>query len=310
MTDSVSLIERGQNENRIYSSLLVEPKNLGIFNSELPIRIIRELSQEPGCAMDLARKLKQHEQKIYYHLRKLEAVGLIRPIKTEKRYGMIAKIYKASFPVIATKLYEDGQALMEGIVPKDPDMMKFLHPFVENGKLNATIIIGDPNEHGRFDRRSKGSAHITDFAIFLGSFIKEHNFPYYKLDTEVEEKDLKNNLILLGSIRTNVIMDRIKENLPLRFNEEGQFYVVSKNTGKSYKDSRIGFIMKTKNPFNSRKWILAMGGLRTRGTRASLVALTKNVKNVYATNEKETLRIVKGLDRSGNGIVDYAEVIE
>jgi hypothetical protein len=53
-----------------------------------------------------------------------------------------------------------------------------------------------------------------------------------------------------------------------------------------------------------------MGGLRTRGTRASLVALTKNVKNVYATNEKETLRIVKGLDRSGNGIVDYAEVIE
>ena len=54
--------------------------------------------------MDLARKLEQHEQKIYYHLRNLEKAGIIKQTRTEQRYGMTAKIFDVISPVVATKM--------------------------------------------------------------------------------------------------------------------------------------------------------------------------------------------------------------
>ena len=61
--------------------------------------------------MDVARKLKEHEQKIYYHFRNLEKINAIKIIKTEKRVGAFAKIYAVNYPAISVKLYEAQSVL-------------------------------------------------------------------------------------------------------------------------------------------------------------------------------------------------------
>lgn len=105
------LIEEDGNGRKAYNSLIMEPKNLSIFANELALRIVSELSKKPGCAMDLARKIEVDEQKIYYHLRKLEKTGIVKLVGTEMRYGMTAKIYRAVSPVVSAKLYEDGHRI-------------------------------------------------------------------------------------------------------------------------------------------------------------------------------------------------------
>lgn len=299
-----------------YDSILVPPKKMNIFNSDLSLQIINELVKEPGCAMDLARKLGQHEQKIYYHIRKMEDAGVIRMKNIEKRYGMNAKIYGVVSPVISTKIYEDGHAVEKKAsisATENKEMAEFFHPFVENGMLNSKIIIGDPNEHGRFDLRSKEGSYNADFMVLLGSIASNITFPCFKIDTEVQDKDLQENLILFGSIRTNTVIDKIKNYLPVEFRTEGQFSIYSKPTKTVHADPRTGFIIKTRSPFNKKKHVMVIGGLRTRGTRAAVIALTQDLKKLTEKNESnngEFLRVVKGLDKSGNGIIDSFEVKE
>ena len=100
-----TLVENLEDKQKIYKTLLLEPKNLSVLGNGIPLKIIDALSKKPACAMDIARKLKIHEQKIYYHMRNLEKSGIIRMISTESRYGMTAKMYEVVSPVVATKLY-------------------------------------------------------------------------------------------------------------------------------------------------------------------------------------------------------------
>ena len=100
-------IERGLDNYKIYNSLVVEHKNIGILNSDISIRIIRELANGSGCAMDVVRNLGIDKQKVYYYLKKLEESGIIRFVKNEQRHGMVAKVFETVAPVVSTKLYED-----------------------------------------------------------------------------------------------------------------------------------------------------------------------------------------------------------
>ncbi|MBN2043063.1 MAG: ArsR family transcriptional regulator [Candidatus Aenigmarchaeota archaeon] len=307
-----SLIEHNNGTKVAYDSLVVHPKKLNIFNSDLSLRIVNELVRQPGCAMDLARKLEEHEQKIYYHLRKMENVGIIKITSVEKRYGMNANIYSLVSPVIAAKLYEDGKEIHVSNGTDNTEHAAFFHPFIENGSLNAKIVVGDPNEHGRFDTKSKEGTYVTDIGILLGSFVNNFNFPYFTPDTEIRESDLEKNLILIGNVRTNVIIDKIKDHLPIEFEEKGHSFL-SKKTKTVHKDPRTGYIIKMKNPMNPKKQIMVIGGLRTRGTRAAVVALTQNLKKLFDKNDVnngEFIRIVKGLDKEGRGIIDAFEIKE
>ena len=52
----------------------------------------------------------------------------------------------------------------------DEGIAKFLEPFVKDGKLNSTIIIGSPQSHGPERARSNDGYYAIDIALFLGSF--------------------------------------------------------------------------------------------------------------------------------------------
>ena len=308
------LIEHTEEGKKAYKSLLVEPGKLSVLNSRLALEIVKELKRQQGCALDIARNLKEDEQKVYYYLRKLENSGIVKLCRTERRHGMTAKIYDVIAPVIATKLHDDGHMMPNPSLDTigNPDIAKFFQPFIDDGSLDAKIIIGDPNEHGRFDTRAKEGSYLPDFSIFLGSFVKMHNFPCYGIDTEVPEKDMNGNLILVGNPRTNTLIYGLRDSLPVSFLEKGFSSFVSKKTRKEYKDPRTGFIIKMKNPSNPDKSIMVIGGIRTRGMRAAIIALTQNIEELCSgqDNGPDFLKIVKGLDREGRGIIDSVEFLE
>ena len=302
-------IENGGSVQKVYESMLVEPENLSIFNSKLAMRIVAELVKQPACAMDLAKKIGQHEQKVYYHLRKMKDAGIIKLDRSEPRYGMTAKIYSLVSPVIAAKLNNEMFKTSTPLSMKNPAFLDFMYSFIKDGKLNAKIIIGDTYAHGRFDTASTEGPHAFDFAVLLGNHLDSLSFPFYELDTEVIEKNLKENLILFGNPRTNMILDRINNKMQYFDNESGIISTVEKRV---YEDPRIGIILKGTNPFNKNKKIFIIGGVRTRGMQAAIIAVTRHVEELMINCEKvdNFVRIVQGLDKDGDKRIDAIKILE
>ena len=309
---SHQFIDENGGKSMAYDSLLVNPQKLSIFGSELCLKIVKELVKEPACAMDLARRLEQHEQKIYYHLRKLEDAGIIKQIRSEKRYSMTAKIYGVVSPIIATKLYEDGKLLDGPVTALNPRMEKVLHPFVMEGKLNAKVIFGDPYPHGKYDRPSRGGVHGFDFGIMLGKVLGNLSFPHYRFDVDVHAGDLEDNLIIFGSSKANTILERMNSKLPVYFDQEGGWQIVSKATGNRYSDPRAGFVMKWDNPLAEGKKVLVFGGVRTRGIQASVIAFTQHFDRIMEAVQPDGnfIRVVEGFDANGDKIIDSIKILE
>lgn len=294
-----------------YDSILVSPEKLSIFGSELSLKIVKELARNPGCAMDLSRKLEQHEQKIYYHLRNLERAGIIKQTRTEQRYGMTAKIFDVVSPVVATKLYNDGYEIKDKARARDPKIVKFLEPFVKDGKLNAKIVIGNPYPHGEYEKGAFDGPYVTDLALFLGNYVKELKLPCYKLDTQVRKDDLNDNLIIIGCPRVNVVANKLNYDLPVFFDKEREWNVVAKETGKVYSDDTIGVVIKHDNPFNRKKKILVLGGKRSRGTIAAIIAFTQNTKRLIKEERaKKTYWIARGTDKDGDDFIDHVHFMD
>jgi DNA-binding transcriptional ArsR family regulator len=297
--------EKGQNA---YPALIVKPSALKVLTSELAIRILKELSKQPSCVMDIARKLKEHEQKIYYHIRRLERAGIIKLIRKEERAGATAKIFSISHPFVSVKLF-DSEPLTD--VKMRVREIEFLKPFVDGGKLNAIIVVGSPDPHGRYGAQASDGYAGIDLALFLGSFLQSVK-PNYKLDTQIKTEDLKNNLIFMGGPKANIWIDKINKKLPIYFDEKKEWAVISKFSGKTYSEDEVGIVIKMRSPFSKNKQILILSGKRFKGTRAATLAL---IKYAHKLNEGKKFsegvaRIVRGIDRDSDGIIDDVEFLE
>ena len=308
-----TLIEVNETGRTAYDSLILDnPKAFSALNSKLSLKIVKSLAESPASAIDVSRKLKIHEQKVYYHVRRLERAGIIFTISNEKRHGMIAKIFSVVSPVIAAKLYDRGVEVKENLsFGISENILKIFHPFIEDGKLNAKIIIGDPSPHGKYNTSGTEGAHITDLMLFIGRFLNSFQPYNYKLDTEVRDSELKGNLILIGNNKTNALIDKINSHLPVYF-DVAKNSIASKITGKDYKDDRCGIIVKAPNPFNKESKVLIIGGLRTRGMRAAIISIFKLLDNSFINlNNKEDVNlVVQGLDKDSDMIIDDAIILE
>lgn len=302
------IIEDAEEGQKIYKTLVVKPSSLTVLNTDLSIKILQELARKPSCAMDISRKLKEHEQKIYYHLRRLEKAGIIKVIRREERVGALAKIFSVSSPFLSVKLF-DSEHLVD--VKTKPRELDFLKPFIEKGKLNSTIIVGSPDPHGKYGAQASDGSVAIDLGLFLGSFL-ESTHPNYKLDTEIRENDLKDNLILIGGPKTNILIDRINEKLPVYFDTKHEFNIVSTFSKSVYADDGVGIIVRMKNPFAKDKEILVISGKRFKGTRAGILALIKYLRKLEVGNKFDggIARIVQGVDRDADGRIDDVEFLE
>jgi len=310
------LIENNGTGRMAYDSLILDnPKAFSALNSKVALKIVKSLAETPVSPIDLSRKLKIHEQKVYYHVRRLERAGLIYTISNEKRHGMIAKIYSVVSPVISAKLYEKGVEVKDNIsLNVSQDTVKFFDPFIQDGLLNANIVIGDPAPHGPYGATARHDTALFGFGIFLGGLLNENNGFNYYLDTHVLSNDLKkSNLILIGNSKTNSITHNINSNLPIYFDETKDFQITSKLTGQVYNYDYDSIILKTTNPFNSDKSLLLLAGKRSIGLVSAMIAIKNHILEILQGNDKNKniiAKVVSGLDKNSDGVIDSIKFLE
>jgi len=290
---------------------LVSEKQLKTASSPLAKRILEELAREPQHPRALAKFFKVHEQKVYYHIRKLEKARLIEIVRRQEFQGTTANIYGVTSPafVFALKDFGETHRPLEG----KSSAQEFLEPIIDNGQLNGLIIVGSPDPHGPEMARSRDGYYGIDLALFLGTFLSNITELSVRLDTEVRKEDLEKNLILIGGPVVNIITSKINDRMPLRFESQKNWAVESGISGNVYREDATGIIVKMKNPFNPKKWVLVVAGKRYAGTRAVMIAFLRYFNELAKGNKKNPkihARVVEGLDRDADGIVDDVKFVE
>ncbi len=281
-----------ERNGRLYS---LQAKEIDFNYSKLAMKILHAIARKPAYPKEIASILKEHEQKIYYHIRKLERLGIIKIIKKEERGGSVAKYYALTKPSFCMCFME-----ME-LANRMTKTNAWLEPFVENGKLNAKIIVGSPDPHGPEKARSRDAYYAIDLGLFLGTFTSESK-PVVCLDTELH--DMKDNLIIIGGPVVNRITKLMNKSLPVRFDDKK--YIYSSFSRKTYRSDDCGIVVKTKNPFDRNKMILVIAGRRHSGTRAAILSFIRKFSEI----EKKNIHVVEGIDTDFDGIVDDVRIME
>ncbi len=288
----------------------LEFKSIRSISSKLAQDILKVIGEKISYPKEIAKKLNVHEQKVYYHVRNLEKAKVIEVSKTEVVSGAVANFYKLVKPSFVVKFKEFQETSKLAGLSERPK--SFLEPFIENGNLNAVIIVGSPDPHGPEKARSKDGYYGIDLALFLGTFLNYIPSLNVRLDTEARKEDLEKNLILIGGPVVNSISLRINDKLPVKFIKEDNWKIKS-FSGKEYLSDETGVIVKVKNPFNPKKKLLLVAGKRHSGTRAVMIAFIKYFSEVIKGNKfdnKIMAKVVEGVDLDSDGIVDDVEILE
>jgi len=281
-------------ENRKGETFLLPAKEIKFF-SGIDEKIISLLAKRLSYPREIAKRLNIDEQKIYYHIKKLEKLGVIHVARKEEHGASMAKIYELSSRAFFEKFSELEKT------EKVPKESGFLHPFIANGKMDCCIVVGSPDPHGPEKARSRDAAYAIDLALFLGSFISDFSEP--KMKTDIEIDDMKTNMILIGGPIINKITRKINDKMAVRFVGKNIYSVISK---KTYKSDDCGLIGKIDSPFDKEKKILVVAGKRFSGTRAAILALIKKFDEI----SKKNFHVVEGVDSDYDGIIDDVRILE
>lgn len=303
----MKIIKEEQNENYSLDTKEINLEEISNLSNTVAKEILKLLSKTSMYPKQIAKKLNIHEQNIYYYIKKLEKIKLIEIEKSENINGTIANFYITSSDSFYFKINDFQKT------PKIKEKEStYLKPFIENGKLNAIIIVGSPDPHGPQKARSKDGYYGMDLALFLGTYLTHIENLKVKLDTEVIETDLKNNLIIIGGPIVNKVTAMINDKMPIRFDEQTKG-IYSSCTKKTYYNEEIGMINKIENPFSENKKILILAGLRNAGTKSCILAFIKHFEELQKPNnynKKIDCKIIEGIDLDSDGLVDDCEFLE
>ena len=302
-------------------SIMQDAQKLKMILGKLSWKILTLLSEKEMYPLEVARKLGIHEQKVYYHIRKLAKAGAITVTKEEKKKGATAKYYKTVSPAFGIEFphgYKTIQNLSLQVM--DKKIQEFFKEFV-NGKdiLEGKIVVGSPTPHGPFKTSARDGHYAAHLTLFLGQFAKMPADFAIKLDVDVKaEKEEKNHLILVGGPGTNLLTQEINESLPVRFNMQSSDQgfllggLTSEKSSRVYTADVAGLIAKIVNPWDKTKRILVLAGNKAVGTKACVLALTNFWKKTLQKyhGEDTFATVIQGFDLDGDGKVDSIEVME
>jgi DNA-binding transcriptional ArsR family regulator len=296
-----------------------DPEKLKAVLNKLSWKILQLLSEKEMYPMEVAKKLGIHEQKVYYHIRKLAKAGAIKVVREEEKKGAVAKYYKASFPALGIELPFGYHKISRPPAANiDNKMQQFLGSFIKDGVFDGKIVVGSPDPHGPFKARARDGHYAAYLTFFLGQFVDlPEDFPI-KLDVDVKaEKEEDNNLILVGGPGTNLITQEFNEFLPIHFNmipsEHGFLLggLVSEKTRKVYTADNMGVIARIPNPRNKNRSVIVLAGNKAVGTKACVLALTNFGKKTLNNFGDDSFAVViQGFDLDGDGKVDSIEALE
>jgi DNA-binding transcriptional ArsR family regulator len=321
MNKKLLLQDDGNTQKVKEISIMQEPQKLKMILGKLSWKILTMLADEEMYPLQIARQLGIHEQKVYFHIRKLAKAGAITVEKEEKKKGATAKYYRTVSPAFGIELphgYKTIQSI--SLLSVDEQIQRFFKEFInKTGTFEGKIVVGSPTPHGPFKTSARDGHYAAHLALFLGQFVKMPTEFAVKLDVDVKaEKEEKNNLILVGGPGTNLLTQDINEYLPIRFNMQSsdQGFLLgglsSNKTSRVYTADVVGLIAKIVNPWDNTKRIVVLAGNKAVGTKACVLALTdfwkKTLQDYHGQETFAT--VIQGFDLNGDGKVDSIEVSE
>ena len=219
MRKKLLIQDNGNTQEAKEISILTDSQKLKTILGSLSWKILTLLSQKEMYPLEISRHLCMHEQKIYYHIRKLAKAGAISVVREEKKKGTTAKYYKTTSLAFGIE-FPQGYKPIQNIctLNLDEPLQKFFEEFVDKGVFNGKIVVGSPQPHGPFKTSARDGHYAAHLALFLGQFAKMPTEFVVKLDVDVKvEKEEKNNLILVGGPGTNLLTQEVNDYLPIKF---------------------------------------------------------------------------------------------
>ena len=321
MSKKLLLHEENKRQKVKEIMMVKDPQKLKMILNKLSWKILVTLSEREMYPLEMAKKLGIHEQKAYYHIRKLAKAEAIIVTREEKKKGATAKYYRAGSPAFGIELSQGYKTVQRlSLLSINQQIQEFFKEFIdEDGAFEGKIVVGSPTPHGPFKTSARDGHYASHLTLFLGQFSKMPEEFAIKLDVDVKaEKEEKNNLILVGGPGTNLLTQEVNEHLPIRFNmqpsEQGFLFggLVSKRTSHVYTADTVGLIAKIVNPWDDAKRIIVLAGNKAVGTKACVIALTnfwkKTLKDYHG--EQTFATVTQGFDLDGDGKVDSIEVLE
>ena len=294
--------------------IIPDPKLAQSLLHPMRWKIFSELCKGEKCAHDLAKAFNSSEQAICYHLKELEKNRLVKLHRTEKRRGAVAKYYKGDPKAIAVLPYEfQGGQLRHDAESVVETSSRLIGPFVAKGQFNGCIVIGSPDPHGIFRSRARCGDRAIDLALFLGSLLPITRESVVRLDTEISQQELAQNLLTVGGPKVNTVTFTMNEYLPITYELTGHSMMISRISGKSYAGEDEGAIQMVVNPYNSDSRVIVIAGNSYLGTRAAVLAFiryTSEIADGNSLNNSIVARVVSGLDVNSDGLVDDVEFLE
>jgi DNA-binding transcriptional ArsR family regulator len=302
-------------------AIVKDPQKLKMILNKLSWKILVMLSEKEMYPLEISKALKIHEQKVYYHVRKLVNAGAIVVTREEEKKGATAKYYRAVSPAFGIELPQGYKVIKNfSLVSMDERIQKFFKEFIRgDGTFEGKVVVGSPTPHGPFKTSARDGHYASHLTFFLGQFVKMPEEFAIKLDVDVKaEKEEKNNLILVGGPGTNLLAQEVNDYLPIRFNmqpsEEGFLFggLVSRKTSHVYTADTVGLVAKILNPWDRTKRIMILAGNKAVGTKACVLAVADFWKKTLKDYDGEDTfaKVIQGFDLDGDGKVDSIEVLE
>ena len=312
MEKTYILKEKNGNFKYNEAEQLDNPAALEILSNELRIKILKVLEKKPMYPAELAKELKLHEQKIYYHIKQMTNAGILEIVEKKEIRGTIAKKYKPknmNFCVALKDKWKDGSSLVKPEVNKA--LATFFAPFIKDNNFTAKFVVGSPDPHGPYKARARDGHYAIDLALYLGKLCVIPDQFSISLDVDIKAAGYESeSLIVVGGPKTNLIASEINKVSLIKFEESQGWALVSNKS--QYTDEATGIISRVPNPYNPDSYILLLAGVSTPGSKAAVIALTRYTREVLArfSGQKSFSVVVQGFDLDGDGKIDSIEVLE
>ena len=275
-------------------------------------KVLLALAEGPRYPAEIARALGTHHQIVYYHVRRLERAGLIGRVSSELIRGGAASRFALSSDGYAVEFAVRGEQLPAMVsTSRSKAFGRFFQEFIGGGVLNGWIVVGSPIPHGRNETQARDGHYAIQLGLALGQFVGLPEVFPVKLDVDLKSEKLeRSNLIVVGGPRTNLISEELNEHLPVRFRQGGFWGSIVDGEGNAYNAELDCVVVKTKNPWNREKWCVVIAGLTGAATKAAIIGVTGFAETVMrGYRSGEFARILRGVDRDGDGKVDAVEIL-
>jgi hypothetical protein len=228
---------------------------------------------------------------------------LIEEASLERRRGAVAAKYKLSADGVAVlfRRREGGSAAV---------VSPLLDRLFSEGR-EVVMVLGSPEPHGPFRGRGRDHYLAAQLAYAIGASYGSRARLRVALDTDPKLDLSSTNIIVVGGPAANMVAARLNDSLPVRFDPERGFALVSRCSGRIYSDDNCGVVELVETPEGGLALLLA--GVHLPGTKAAFTALLKLGRRLAEPNahdERFIAHVVEGVDADGDGEVDEVSLLE